>query len=125
MSERKETPDVMSQLQGLGSAPPLSSEEKKESPPSPASPPSGSRRRSSAKRRTPKSRLKGRATYDIGPELKEAIRQESIDLGVPASQLAKYLLLYAWDFYVNQEIPEPPLRRSESPRFRNVIDLGE
>ena len=52
---------------------------------------------------TPPERLKARATYDIGPELKEVIKQESIHLGVPASMLAKYLLLYAWDFYQHGE----------------------
>jgi hypothetical protein len=77
------------------------------------------------KNRTPQSRLIGRATYDLGEDLKEAIRRESVELGVPASQLAKYLLLYAWDFYVGEEIPRPTLLRSDSPKFRNTIDFGE
>jgi hypothetical protein len=81
------------------------------------------RPRRPSKNRTPKSRLVGRATYDIGQELKEVILEESIDLGIPASQLAKYLLLYAWEFYVKGEIPTPPLQRSDSPKFRNTIDF--
>jgi hypothetical protein len=126
MSKRKEIPDVMSQLQGLGAKPPPPEKEKEVRPDPPAPPPTTrepvrSRRRS--KNRTPKSRLVGRATYDIGQELKEIIQQESIDLGVPASQLAKYLLLYAWDFYERGEIPAPPRSRSDSPKFRNTIDF--
>ncbi len=116
MSKRKEIPDVMSQLQGLG-APAAAVP--------PARPPRETVRLRPAKTRTPKSRLVGRATYDIGADLKEAIRRESVDLGVPASQLAKYLLLYAWDFYAKGEIPPPTLRRSDSPKFRNTIDFGE
>ncbi len=128
MSKRKEIPDVMSQLQGLGSvpppSPPASVEEPEPTKPVLAPPPVQERpqlRRS--KKRTPKSRLVGRATYDIGQDLKEAIHRESVDLGVPASQLAKYLLLYAWDFYLNDEIPAPPMSRSDSPKFRNRIDF--
>ncbi|HIP71505.1 MAG TPA: hypothetical protein EYH05_08935 [Anaerolineae bacterium] len=122
MSKRKEIPDVMSQLQGLGTPAPTS-------PPATAAPvtpvPRETARPRPTKNRTPKSRLIGRATYDIGVDLKEAIRRESIDLGIPASQLAKYLLLYAWDFYVNGDIPAPALLRSDSPKFRNTIDFGE
>jgi len=131
MSKRKEIPDVMSQLQGLGSTPPPPAQEEEAERPVPvALPPREPAREpvrptplSRSKRRTPKSRLAGRATYDIGQELKEIIHQESIDLGVPASQLAKYLLLYAWDFYVNGEIPPPTTSRSDSPKFRNTIDF--
>lgn len=134
MSKRKAIPDVMSQLQGLG-APPASTPEPVEeaappvareaTPVAVAAPPSSRApaRPRSAKNRTPKSRLVGRATYDIGQELKEALHRESVDLGVPASQLAKYLLLYAWDFYLNEDIPAPTLLRSDSPKFRNTIDF--
>jgi hypothetical protein len=123
MSKRKEIPDVMSQLQGLGPAPAPEPEE--ETLTAPAPPPS--RREAGAavrrKNRTPRSRLVGRATYDIGQDLKQAIYRESVELGVPASQLAKYLLLYAWDFYLREEIPSPTLLRSDSPKFRNTIDF--
>lgn len=135
MSKRKAIPDVMSQLQGLGSLPPVPVDEPDEEVtqsviPAPAPPPgralptkSGSARLRSAKNKTPKSRLVGRATYDIGQELKEALLRESIELGVPASQLAKYLLLYAWDFYLKEDIPAPAMSRSDSPKFRNTIDF--
>jgi hypothetical protein len=118
MSKRKEIPDVMSQLQGLAPAP--EPELEVETQAAPAPPPT--RREAGAavrrKNRTPRSRLVGRATYDIGQDLKQAI-----ELGVPASQLAKYLLLYAWDFYLREEIPSPTLLRSDSPKFRNTIDF--
>ena len=122
MSKRKSTPDVMSQLQGLGGVLPQRPEARPSLPTPPAKETAVSRR---PKNKTPRSRLVGRATYDIGQELKEALRHESIELGVPASQLAKYLLLYAWDFYLKEEIPPPPLLRSDSPKFRNTIDFGE
>ena len=135
MSKRKSIPDVMSQLQGLGAPPPAPVEKPVEEvvqsvAPAPAPPPSralptksGTTRLRAAKNKTPKSRLVGRATYDIGQELKEALHRESVELGVPASQLAKYLLLYAWDFYLNEDIPAPTLLRSDSPKFRNTIDF--
>lgn len=135
MSKRKAIPDVMSQLQGLGAPPPARVEEGVEEvaqpiTPAPVPPPSralptksGGTRSRLAKNKTPKSRLVGRATYDIGQELKEALHRESVELGVPASQLAKYLLLYAWDFYLNEDIPAPSLTRSDSPKFRNTIDF--
>jgi len=126
MSKRKETPNVMGQLQGLSPPSTIPPQTEIEPEPAPASVPRPASPRSKKdKNKTPESRLIGRATYDIGQELKEAIRQESYDLGVPASQLAKYLLLYAWDFYINDEIPRPELLRSASPKFRNTIDFGE
>ncbi len=127
MSKRKEIPDVMSQLQGLTPAPAPApvEEEVAERPTAPPRRPARevSRTRPLPKNRTPRSRLIGRATYDIGAELKDVIFQESVDLGVPASQLAKYLLLYAWDMYTREEIPPPALLRSDSPKFRNTIDF--
>ncbi len=135
MSKRRAIPDVMSRLQGLGTPPPLDpilepiEEELATVVPQlrpvrqrPSTHPAPSRAHS-AKNRTPKKRLVGRATYDIGQDLKEALRQESIDLGVPASQFAKYLLLYAWEDYSNGGIPAPALLRSNSPKFRNTIDF--
>lgn len=122
MSKRKEIPDVMSQLQGLAPAPP----EPTITRPSLIAPLARETTLPQrSKNRTPKSRLVGRATYDLGQDLKDALQRESVDLGVPASQLAKYLLLYAWDFYSKGEIPPPTLLRSDSPKFRNTIDFGE
>ena len=77
------------------------------------------------KKITSKIDLKARATYTIGQELKEAIRSESIRLGVPASQVAKYLLLFAWDDYSSGRIHPPTLLPSKSPAYRNVIDFSE
>jgi hypothetical protein len=90
MSKRKEIPDVMSQLQGLGSSPPPLPPQEEVQPTlsTPAQREVGRPKRPS-KNRTPQSRLVGRATYDIGKDLKEVILAESIELGVPASQLAK------------------------------------
>ncbi len=124
MSKRKEIPDVMSQLQGLSAATPPPADVP--SLPIPRTVPVREQALPRpSKNRTPKSRLVGRATYDIGSELKQVIERESIDLGVPASQLAKYLLLYAWDFYVKGEIPAPSLERSTSPKFRNNIEFED
>ena len=130
MSKRKEIPDVMSQLQGLGSSPPPPAEVDEQPPKrasigTPVSRETSTVKRPKAKKRTPKSRLVGRATYDIGKDLKDVIYDESLDLGVPSSQLAKYLLMYAWDFYLKGEIPPPEMIRSNSPKFRNTIDFGE
>lgn len=127
MSKREEMTDVMSRLQGLaGPAEPLPPASEAPLPPPPPLPPAREREvapRRSDRNRTPRSRLVGRATYDIGRDLKEAIRRESVRLGVPASQLAKYLLLYAWNDYVDERIPEPHLVPSDSPKFRNRIDF--
>lgn len=117
----------MSQLQGLGPASSPPAEASLPSLPIPKSSPVREQQSLSrlSKNRTPKSRLVGRATYDIGSELKQVIERESIELGVPASQLAKYLLLYAWDFYVRGDIPAPSLERSTSPKFRNTIEFDD
>jgi hypothetical protein len=74
-----------------------------------------------SKRKTPKSRLIKRATYEIGADLKKVIHEEAVRLGVPDSQLAKYLLLYAWDLYVDEKIPLPELAESSSPKYRHNI----
>jgi hypothetical protein len=124
MSKRKEIPDVMSQLQGLAPAPAAPTEPVLSRPTLSPPPTLEASLQPPGKNRTPKSRLIGRATYDIGQDLKDALQQESVDLGVPASQLAKYLLLYAWDYYSRGEIPPPTLLRSDSPKFRNTIDFG-
>ncbi|MCA9935179.1 MAG: hypothetical protein KC415_14695 [Anaerolineales bacterium] len=126
MSKRKSIPDVMGTLQGLGTPLPVEPAEQPEERLAPLRPPSRDAALPATRReknKTPKKRLAGRATYDIGVELKQAIYRESIELGVPASQLAKYLLLYAWDFYVSGDIPEPALEKSDSPKFRNRVEF--
>lgn len=127
MSKRKKIPDVMSDLQGLApkrEEPRPTPPQRETSPilPTPARPnqnvPARKRKRS-----TPKSRLIRRATYEIGPELKEVIHDEAVRLGVSDSQFARYLLLFAWDFYLDKSIPEPVLSESSSPRYRHNIEF--
>ncbi|GJM40421.1 MAG: hypothetical protein DHS20C20_07030 [Ardenticatenaceae bacterium] len=130
MSKRKPLTDVMGNLQGL---PPKREEKRPELPfesaaptslPTPARP---SRQdaptRGKKKRSTSKERLARRVTYEIGKELKEAIHQEATRIGVPDSQLAKYLLLYAWNYYLDGEIPDPMLVESKSAKYRNNIEF--
>lgn len=69
--------------------------------------------------------LKGRVTWQVGGQLKELIRQEAVRLGVPQSQLARYLLTIAWNDYVDGRVAPPPLFPSDSPAYRNVIDFEE
>jgi len=106
----------MAQLQGMATSQ-AANEETAAHPPS-SEPPR-------PKRQTPVERLRARVTYDIGADLKEAIRSESVRLGVPASQLARYLLLFAWDDYTNGRIDPPALFPSDSPAYQNIIDFGE
>ena len=132
MSKRKEMPsDLMRELQGLPSKaeqdrPVLQPEDipqRVQSPaPSPAKPPTSASGRK--KRVTSQKRMMNRVTYEIGAELKGVIHEEAIRLGVPDSQLAKYLLLFAWDYYLNETIPEPALVESNSPKYRNGIDFS-
>ena len=131
MSKRKQLPsDVMRELQGLPSKPEqdrpvLQAEEIPQRVQSPASPPSKPPTTSGRKKRvTSKKRLMNRVTYEIGAELKGVIHEEAVRLEVPDSQLAKYLLLFAWDYYLKETIPEPVLIESTSPRYRNGIDFG-
>lgn len=67
--------------------------------------------------------LNARATWQIGSDLKEYIKAESVRLGVPQSQLARYLLLVAADDFKNGRIHDPKVKPSESPAYRNVIDF--
>lgn len=108
MSKRKETPDILGNLMGQGQRRPDQGEEEKLAP----------------KRKTPKERLQKRATYDISAELKEAIAQRATRLGIPASQLAHFLLLHAWqDLEAGEIDPEPYLEPSTSPAFRNNLNI--
>ena len=129
MSKRKQIPsDVMRELQGLPPIPeqakPLLAPEEPQpkvvAPPPPSTAAASSQRK---KRVTPEKRLINRVTYEIGAELKSVIHDEAVRLGVPDSQLAKYLLLFAWDFYLNETIPEPQLIESTSPKYRNGINF--
>ncbi len=75
------------------------------------------------KKITSKERLQARVTYDIGAELKAIMKQDSIDLGVSASQLARYFLMYAIEDYRNGVLAPPPLKPSHSPAYRHNIDF--
>lgn len=67
-------------------------------------------------------RLTQRATYDLTPELKEAVVQRATRLGIPASQLAMFLLCDGLRRYDSGEIdPQPYLEESTSPKFRNNL----
>lgn len=106
MSKRKETPDILGGLMG---------EQRRDPEPKPEERP---------KKRTPKERLQKRATYDISAELKQAIADRATRLGIPASQLAHFLLLHAWDDLEAGRIdPEPYLEPSTSPAFRNNLNV--
>ena len=73
-----------------------------------------------------KERLDSRATYDMTQELKEAIVRKATDLGIPASQLAMFMLCDGLARLENGEIdPTPFLTRSESPKFRNNLAFGD
>lgn len=110
MSKRKETPDILADLMG----------QKKPVKDSPIGEP---KINDTSSRKTKKERLAGRATYDLSPELKEAIADRATQLGLPASQLAHFLLLNAWHAMERGELdPEPYLQPSSSPAFRHVID---
>ncbi|MCA9922878.1 MAG: hypothetical protein KC419_17400 [Anaerolineales bacterium] len=101
MSKRKETPAVNSLLG-------LSKPEK---------------RPSNKPQKADKSRTEDRATYYIGPALKEQIREISVSWGVPASQVARYFLEFALDAFEAGRVPDPPLSPSDSPAYRNNIDF--
>ena len=79
-----------------------------------------------AERGRNKQRLDGRATYDMTPELKDRIARKATELGIPASQLAMFMLCDGLARLENEEIdPTPFLTRSESPKFRNNLAFGD
>jgi hypothetical protein len=71
-------------------------------------------------------RIMQRATYDLTPELKAAVSQRAYRLGIPASQLAMFLLCDALQRLDAGDIdPTPYLLESQSPKFRNNLGLGD
>ncbi len=72
---------------------------------------------------TDKARKEDRATYYIGPALKERVREISVSWGVPASQVARYFLEFALDAFEAGQVPDPPLSPSDSPAYMNNIDF--
>lgn len=121
MSKRKGTPSLVNKLSGL-TYDPDEQEVKEVAPPKRARESKGEKEKP---KEEPRVDLRGRATYQIGIELKESIKEESVRLGVPASQFAKYLLLFAWDDYLNGRIPPPTLLESDSPAYMNNIDFDD
>lgn len=79
-----------------------------------------------AERGRDRDRLESRATYDMTPELKDRIARKATELGIPASQLAMFMLSDALTRLESGEIdPTPFLTRSESPKFRNNLAFGD
>lgn len=71
-------------------------------------------------------RLAGRATYDLTPALKKRVVELATDLGIPASQLALFMLCDALRRLEQGDIdPKPYLTKSSSPKFRNELALDE
>jgi hypothetical protein len=65
-----------------------------------------------------------RASYDMTAELKTAVAQRATRLGIPASQLAMFLLSDALRRLDSGDIdPAPFLVESESPKFRFNLAL--
>lgn len=70
-------------------------------------------------------RVLSRASYDMTPDLKTAVSKRSKRLGIPASQFAMFLLSDALRRYDANEIdPTPYLIESDSPKFRNTLDIA-
>lgn len=104
MSKRKESPklDVLGELSGLA-------QEETAAP----------------KKQKSSNRKSDRVTYYLDEPIREYVRQLSVKWGVPASQAAKWFLMFAIDAYENGRIPDPPLTPSESPAYRNNIDFKD
>ncbi len=117
MSERKNTPNLMAKLSGL-------KVDTDTSPTLPQQTQSEDERRRKAERERGRKRGENLAHYDLPPGMKDKIAQESIRLGIPASQLAAFLLADALARLDAGEIdPTPYLAPSTSPKFRNNLDF--
>lgn len=67
-----------------------------------------------------------RATYYLRPDLKDAITRRATDLGLPASQLAMFLLSEGLRRLDAGDVdPSPHLTRSDSPRFRHNLEIAD
>lgn len=67
-----------------------------------------------------------RTTYYLTLELKDAVMRRATDLGIPASQLALFLLSDALKrFDAGETDATPYLTRSESPKFRHNLETGD
>lgn len=67
-----------------------------------------------------------RAVYDFSSHVKNAVADRATRLGIPASQLAAFLLNDALQRLDTGAIdPTPFLVESESPRFRNNLEFDD
>lgn len=117
MSDRETTPDLMARLSGLkvGAETPAAS---------PQQVASEDEQKRKIERDRGRKRSKNLAHYDLIEGMKEKIAEESIRLGIPASQLASFLLADALARFDAGKIdPNPYVVPSTSPRFRNNLDF--
>jgi hypothetical protein len=71
-------------------------------------------------------RKHGRAVYDLPPHIKTAVSKRATRLGIPASQLAAFLLNDGLQRLDAGDIdPSPYIVESESPRFRHNLDFND
>jgi len=71
-------------------------------------------------------RNSGRASYDLTPEIKQRIKDISVELGVPQSQVAALLLLMSLAEVEAGQVDLFSLgllKKSDSPAYQYVIDL--
>lgn len=84
------------------------------------------RQRKAKEKQKMERRLKGRATYDLTPALKERIEQIAAGEGVPASQIAHLFLLHSLRAFEAGEINVKAYKRpTQSPRYEWTLDLKE
>lgn len=83
-------------------------------------------RKKEQERQRQRNRQAKRAVYDLTEGLKTAVTRRSVRLGIPASQLAQFLLSDSLRRFDAGEIdPSPYLTPSESPRFRNNLEIDD
>lgn len=71
-------------------------------------------------------RLAARAAYDLTAEMKDTIKRRAYFLGIPASQLALFLLADGLQRLDAGEIdPTPYLEESTSPKFRHNLAFDD
>lgn len=120
MSERKSTPDLMAKLSGLT----VGTDTSTDSPTPPQPTLTEDEKRKKTERERGRKRGKNLAHYDLVHGMKDKIAKESIQLGIPASQLASFLLADALARFDAGEIdPTPYIVPSTSPKFRNNLDF--
>ena len=118
MSERKQTPNLMSKLSGLKVTSPDAVEPDQDPPTLPMPETKKGKKAILRKAR--------QVSLDLTPEMKSNLQTKSTELGIPVSQLALFLLTDAWERLENGEIdPTPYLHPSTSPKFRNNLIIPD